>query len=108
MSNYIDSAGYAHPVPNPAQLLRDRIGLVSETQFANMMEVSEFTTQSWRVAGTGPMFVKLGRSVFYRLKDIEAWMEDNLHKSTKTSGPITSRDMLATELDQILGALNCA
>ena len=84
-----------------AQKLRDRIGLVSEAQFAAMMEVSEYTTQVWRVKGTGPLFVKLGRSVFYRLKDIENWVAGNLHSSTETTGPITSRDMVKEELDEI-------
>jgi hypothetical protein len=91
-----------------AQKLREHIGLVTEAQFAAMMDVSEFTTQSWRVSGKGPVFAKLGRSVFYRLKDIETWMENNLHNSTETTGPVTSRDMLASELDEALLGGNIA
>jgi hypothetical protein len=65
--------------------LRDRIGLISDAQFAAMMMVSEYTTQQWRVAGTGPTYVRLGRAVFYRLNDIELWVGSNTHQSTETS-----------------------
>jgi len=95
----------AYEALHEAQKLRDRIGLVSEAQFAAMMEVSEYTTQVWRVKGTGPLFVKLGRSVFYRLQDIEAWMAQNLHSSTETTGPITSRDMVKEELDAMFAPI---
>ena len=89
-----------------AQRLRDRIGLVPESLFAAMMEVSEYTTQVWRVKGSGPMFVKLGRSVFYRLQDIEIWVAGNIHSSTETTGPITSRDLMSAELDELLAQHN--
>jgi len=89
-----------------SQTLRDRVGLVSEAQFAGMMNTSEYTLQYWRAHGTGPRFVKLGRAIYYRLKDIEAWMDVNTHESTRTTGPnITSRDSTVEELDELVEAL---
>lgn len=89
--------------PSLVQELRDRIGLVSEEQFAGMVNMSEYTLQVWRVQGTGPRFVKLGRSIFYRLKDISAWMDANTHISTKTPAPaVASRDTPSGELAGML------
>lgn len=89
-----------------AQTLRDRVGLVSEAQFSAMMSVSEYSLQSWRALGTGPRFVKLGRAIYYRLKDIEAWIASNTHESTRTTGPnLTYRDSTAEELNAAVEVL---
>ena len=47
------------------------------------------TDQSWaamRHKGTGPRYVKLGRRVYYRRADIEAWIEANVY--TRTDRPV--------------------
>lgn len=36
--------------------------------------------------GGGPTYVKLGRKVFYRRSDVEAWIEANLR--TRTDEPV--------------------
>ncbi|MEJ4100892.1 DNA-binding protein [Corynebacterium mastitidis] len=44
------------------------------------------TKQSWaqqRYRGTGPKFIKVGRRVYYRLEDVEAWEEDQSRVCTK-------------------------
>lgn len=33
----------------------------------------EKTLANWRSSGTGPAFVKVGRQVLYRVRDVEAW-----------------------------------
>lgn len=46
------------------------------------------TDQSWaamRHKGTGPRYVKLGRRVYYRRADIDAWIEANVY--TRTDRP---------------------
>ncbi|MDO5534148.1 MAG: hypothetical protein Q4F65_05815 [Propionibacteriaceae bacterium] len=35
-----------------------------------------------RYRGDGPTFIKLGRKVFYRPEDVDAWIADNLHERT--------------------------
>ncbi|WP_018119392.1 helix-turn-helix transcriptional regulator [Corynebacterium mastitidis] len=44
------------------------------------------TKQSWaqhRYRGTGPRFIKVGRRVYYRLEDVEAWEETQTRTATK-------------------------
>jgi predicted DNA-binding transcriptional regulator AlpA len=93
-------------IASDAQELRDRIGLVSELQFAAMMGVTDYTLQVWRVKGTGPKFVKLGRSIFYRLKHIDEWMDKNVHESTESTGPTyTFQDIPADKLADVLSKM---
>lgn len=40
------------------------------------------TLEKKRVYGTGPKFLKLGRSVRYRESDLTAWLEMQLRNST--------------------------
>ncbi|WP_345752585.1 helix-turn-helix transcriptional regulator [Microbacterium rhizophilus] len=42
---------------------------------------------SWRRTGDGPPYVKFGRTVVYKLSDIEAWMAAQTHRSTGDTLP---------------------
>jgi hypothetical protein len=47
------------------------------------------TDQFWstkRHFGGGPTYIKLGRKVFYRLADVEAWLNENRY--TRTDKPV--------------------
>lgn len=46
------------------------------------METS--TLAQWRYKGYGPKFVKLGRKIFYRQQDIDAFIDANVHQSTSS------------------------
>jgi hypothetical protein len=37
---------------------------------------------AWRQHGDGPRYVKFGRTVVYKLSDVEAWIEASTHRST--------------------------
>lgn len=57
--------------------------LIPATEMKNIFPGT--TDQSWaarRYKGTGPRYVKLGKSVFYREEDITRWVEENLHERT--------------------------
>jgi hypothetical protein len=41
-----------------------------------------------RHKGTGPVYVKLIRKVYYRRADVEAWIEANLH--TRPDRPVSA------------------
>jgi predicted DNA-binding transcriptional regulator AlpA len=56
--------------------LRMRVGVLSEAEIAKMFDMTERTLRIWRKNKSGPKFVKIGRSVFYRLTDIEAWIAE--------------------------------
>lgn len=44
------------------------------------------TLEKWRQNGKGPAFLKIGRSVRYRMSDIEAWLEQCRRTSTSDRG----------------------
>ena len=56
--------------------------LRTEDEAAAFLKLSNRTLQAWRVRGCGPKFRKLGRSVRYRLEDVQAFVNENVHQST--------------------------
>ena len=49
---------------------------------AQYLGVSESFLNKARVTGTGPRFSKLGSRCFYRLTDLDSWVEAHLRQST--------------------------
>jgi hypothetical protein len=49
--------------------------LLTEADLATVLEVEARTVQAWRAEGRGPDFVKLGKSVFYRVADVRDWID---------------------------------
>lgn len=47
--------------------------LLNQKQLAQRWTLSERTLERWRSTGEGPVYVKLGYAVRYRLADIEAF-----------------------------------
>jgi predicted site-specific integrase-resolvase len=56
--------------------------LMTEVQTCELLSVSTRTLQAWRLRGNGPVFVKIGRSVRYKRRDIANWVRDNTLSST--------------------------
>jgi predicted DNA-binding transcriptional regulator AlpA len=56
--------------------------LLSQRQAAAFLCLSERTLERWRVSGTGPAFVKLGRRVAYREIDLIEWINARVRQST--------------------------
>jgi predicted DNA-binding transcriptional regulator AlpA len=56
--------------------------LLSAREAAALLHLSERTLERFRVSGTGPKFIRLGRSVRYRLADIEAHIASRTVSST--------------------------
>ena len=56
--------------------------LLSQREAASLLHLSERTLERFRVSGTGPKFVRLGRSIRYRLTDIEAFIASRIVGST--------------------------
>ena len=44
------------------------------------------TLETWRVRGGGPHFLKVGRRVVYRRRDLDAWLADRERASTSDTG----------------------
>ena len=60
----------------PTHTLRDTnlaAPLLSEAELALRWDKSIRTLQRWRQIGTGPAYLKIGESVFYRHEDVTAY-----------------------------------
>lgn len=49
--------------------------LLSTVEAADFLGISPDTMPRWRWAGTGPAYLKVGRSVRYRLSDLEDYLK---------------------------------
>jgi predicted DNA-binding transcriptional regulator AlpA len=56
--------------------------LLTQRQAAALLCLSERTLERFRVSGIGPKFVRMGKSIRYRLGDVEAWIERRTVGST--------------------------
>jgi len=61
---------------------------MTQTELAERWRISEATLERWRTESNGPLFLKLGNQVRYRVQDIEAFEEVALRGSTKTDGGV--------------------
>lgn len=55
---------------------------LTTNQAAQYLNVQPATLEQWRWNGRGPKFVKISRSVRYRLADLEAFLEARVFGST--------------------------
>ena len=63
--------------------------LLSPNDAAKYLDLSIVTLAKWRcyqIPNTPP-WIKMGRSVKYRVEDLDAWIEENRHESASTSQP---------------------
>lgn len=73
-----DGRAGAPATPDPDSLL-------SEGETCGLTGLAERTLQRKRLDGTGPRFVRLGRRVLYRRRDVLEWIEANTHDSTSAA-----------------------
>ena len=59
--------------------------LMDENETAERLGLSPRTLQAWRVRGGGPQYVKIGRSVRYDPRVIDAWLEARLFAHTASA-----------------------
>jgi predicted DNA-binding transcriptional regulator AlpA len=61
---------------NKVVLASDGIGeLVDVPSLAKRLNVSRSTLQAWRYTGRGPRWIKLGRLIRYRVRNIDDYLE---------------------------------
>jgi len=56
--------------------------LLTRRQASEMLALSERTVERLRCSGLGPKFVRCGRSIRYRVADLEEWIERRVVGST--------------------------
>jgi predicted DNA-binding transcriptional regulator AlpA len=49
--------------------------LLSQEESAVVIGVKPPTLAAWRHYGKGPRYIKVGRSAFYKMEDIENWLD---------------------------------
>jgi predicted DNA-binding transcriptional regulator AlpA len=47
---------------------------ISTAQLSAWIGVSSITLNQWRARGQGPAFVRMGRTIRYDRRDVEAWL----------------------------------
>ncbi len=67
----------AHLAPNPAPA-----SFLSSRDLAYRWLCSDQSIRVRRMRGDGPRYLKLGRRVFYRLEDVEAYEAERMHATT--------------------------
>ena len=64
----------------------DLDALLSEAEAGSLCNISRRTLANWRLRGDGPPFVKAGRAVRYRRRDLISWIESRTVHSTSDKG----------------------
>lgn len=82
------SGGEGHAKPeqrNPEEEAKAQPGVkdtLNTEQAAEYLHLSPKTLETMRSRGGGPPYVKFGRRVIYRRKDLEAWLAERVRHST--------------------------
>ena len=56
--------------------------LLNQKQAARILGLSVRSLERYRVAGTGPRYVRLGHLIRYRQSDLKEWIDSHLRNST--------------------------
>ena len=59
--------------------------LLTGDMAATYLGLTKRTLERWRVNGSGPKFVKVGKKILYRPSDLEAWMTTRTFANTAES-----------------------
>jgi excisionase family DNA binding protein len=60
--------------------------LATTDEAARYLRLQKQTLEAWRLKGTGPAFLKLGRRVVYRREALEKFMAERERTSTSDPG----------------------
>lgn len=63
----------------PPAAVRTSLGLLTEEELADALDVSVETLAKWRAAGSGPAFTRPSKKVFYRLADVQVWVTSRVN-----------------------------
>lgn len=55
---------------------------LNQHELAGRWDISEASLERWRMAGIGPVYLKLQGRVLYRVEDVEVYESDCLRRST--------------------------
>lgn len=61
---------------------KDTDKLLTVPEYCEWLGVSKGSAAQDRYLGKGPKFIKLGRSIRYRLSDVNEWLDAQTHQQT--------------------------
>lgn len=67
-------------------LLRSKLGLITQEDLALLLDVSVDTLREWRRLKQGPDFVRAGKGVMYREVDVQEWIERSVVPVVRCGG----------------------
>lgn len=67
---------------------------MTQNELAERWQISEATLERWRTEAGGPVFLKLGNQVRYRVRDVEAFEAEALRESTKSDGGAARQEII--------------
>jgi hypothetical protein len=73
---------------------------MTQTELAKRWQISEATLERWRTEAGGPVFLKLGNQIRYRIQDVEAFEAEVLRASTKSDGGIAQQELIDQQTDR--------
>ena len=68
------------------QTLSDADRLLDVNPLAEWLGVSKSTLAKWRLTGTGPPFLKCGKKILHRQRDVSRWLDHRRRLSTSDDG----------------------
>jgi predicted DNA-binding transcriptional regulator AlpA len=75
--------------------------LLTDADLARRLQVDQRTLARWRALGTGPKYVRLGRTVRYAVEDLQAWLDEcqarSLEEERRSAARETGRETTASE-----------
>ncbi len=66
---------------------QERDEYMRSPELAAYRNIGEQRPAKWRLTGYGPPYVKAGKTVLYRRRDVDQWAANKLRKSTSDEGP---------------------
>jgi len=79
---------------------------MTQTGLAERWQISEATLERRRTESGGPVFLKLGNQVRYRVQDVEAFEAEVLRASTKSDGSVARQETIDQPPDRRLRTAN--
>lgn len=70
-----------------ARIIRKVVGVASADEMAATLQVSHKTLTTWRWRKRGPPFIKIGKKIFYPLRELATWIEGERTKQRAVPRP---------------------
>lgn len=63
-------------------------GLLTTQEAAQYLRLSSKTLSRWKAAGTGPVYYPIGGRVYYKIADLDDWIEAQAQTPVRSAAPL--------------------